>query len=423
MIQISNEEIYPNIKFHSISTDKFKTIKISIKGYVPLEKDTVYLYSLLSKILLRSCKKYPDFTSMSKKLSSLYGASLSSSVSKVGDRLALSFTTIGIDDRYTIDDEKLSTELTSLLCDIIFDPNIDNNLFSDEDVKQSKREVIDAIDAQFNEKRSYAIDKAISIMCEDEAYGISKYGSKEDIEKASSADIYSIWKKFLKSATFEIYFTGETGHDFSKVLFKNKFQNIERENITIKNEVIRNVGKVKEESETMGLSQSKMILGFRADCAVPDDDIYTAKLMTAILGGTAHSKFFLNVREKLSLCYYCAARFDKHKGIMLVDAGIEKDNIEKTKDAILNEIEELKNGNVTDFEIDATKMSIVNAYKESLDLSSSVESWYSSQVFDKEMISVEKACEIINSITKEDIIKAANKLKLDTIYTLVGEGE
>lgn len=423
MSNYCRESLFPEINFNTVKVFKFKTMRISVYAFLPIEKESVHLYPLLSKAMTRSCDMYPDFTVLSKKLSSLYGASLACSSSKLGDILSVGFHIAGLDDRYTINKEKLSCELSNLLCEVIFNPKAQNERFDSESLLQAKRETIDSIDAEFNEKRTYAINKSIEIMCSNEAYGLSKYGSKEDVEKVNEEDIFVAWKNLLKNARFEIFYTGDSDSCHAKEIFIDYFKNIERTPLKLENKIIRNVEKIKEVEESMPLSQSKMILGFRTDSSISDDDMYVTKLMCAILGGTAHSKLFNNVREKLSLCYYCASRFTKQKGIMLVDCGVEKDNISKTKEAILNEIEEMKKGNISFEEIESTKLSLTNAFRESLDLASGVETWYYSQVFDKDICSVEKICEKINSITKEEIVKVSNKLKLDTIFTLVGTGE
>lgn len=417
---MKREILTDRIVFNTINVSKFKTTRISLFAYVPMKKETAYLNNLVSKVLTRSCEKYPDFTLLSKKLSSLYGASLDSTVSKVGDRQVIAFHIVGLDDRYTFDKEVLSKELATLLCNIIFMPKIIDGVFDIAEVEQVKREALETIDSEFNEKRIYAFQQAIHSMCKDEAFGLPRLGTKEQVESATSESIYNAWQELLKKAKFEVFYTGDSDSQFAKEIFIEQFKQIECEKVLLDNTIVRKASNVSEVSEHMELAQSKMILGFRTDCAEPNDNTYVTKLMCAILGGTAHSKLFNNVREKLSLCYYCMSKYIPQKGIMLVESGVEKDNIEKAKEAILNEIEDIKKGNVTDFEIDSTKLSITNAFRESTDLSSGVEGWYSAQVFNSEIYDVEQACKIINKITKDEIVEAANKLTLDTIYTLVG---
>ena len=156
----------------------------------------------------------------------------------------------------------------------------------------------------------------------------------------------------------------------------------------------------------------------RAGTALPDKEVYATLLMCAILGGTASSKLFCNVREKQSLCYYCASRYDKMKGIVVIDSGVEGENIEKLEKGVLKEIEDMQNGVISDFEISATKLALINSYHTSNDTVSGIESWYSAQLFDGSYKTIEEMAAIINAVTKEEIIAAAKRLTLDTVYVL-----
>ena len=170
----------------------------------------------------------------------------------------------------------------------------------------------------------------------------------------------------------------------------------------------------------MELSQSKMILGFRTAVAEPDEDVMAMRLMCSVLGGTAHSKLFCNVREKLSLCYYCSSSYIRQKGIMLVESGVERENIEKAKEAILGEIKAMQNGDITDEEIKATKLSMCNAFYSACDTVGGISSYYLSQMLDGGVYTPQQACDKVNAVTKEDVIRCANKLTLDTVFTLTG---
>lgn len=419
---LERKEIAPNVFFNSIRDNRFKTMRICITILTPLTEENASLNALLSQVLTRSCEKYPDFTELSKKLSSLYGASLFGGFRKMGDVQALTLSVSGIDDRYALEGESISQELSDLLCEVIFKPYLINGAFSPEEMNQERRQILDMIDSDFNDKRVYALTKCTSIMCENEPYGIARYGSKESLNAITPEALTGAWKNILKTARFEITYIGESDSAKAMQSFENRFCEINRLPQELTNIIVREVKNVKEEKEEMELSQSKLIMAFRTDIAEPtDDDVYAARLMSAVLGGTAHSKLFCNVREKLSLCYYCAARYNRTKGILIIESGVEKENIEKAKTAILNEIKEMQNGNITDFEIDSAKLSVTNDFAAFCDTASGLESWYVSQMLDRSLETVENASEQIRGITKEQIVKAANKLKLDTVYELLSK--
>ena len=420
MNSIVSKNISEGVAFNSIKEDKFKTIRMSINVIVPLEERTASEYALLRGVLTRSCKAYPDFTQFSKKLSSLYGTDLLSSVRKAGDNQIITFTAVGLDDRYVLSDEAISAELSQLLCEILFNPKVENGKFDEDDISQERRQLLDVIDSEFNDKRTYAVSQLVSNMCKDETFGIKRYGTVEDINKITPESLYSAWQRMLKNARFEIFYIGDSGADKAEKVFAQAFADIERTPCSVQTEIVRSAEETKHITEEMDVSQSKLVIGLRAGVAQGDDErtITVSRLMCSILGGTANSKLFNNVREKQSLCYYCAARYDRMKGLVIIDSGVQGENIEKTEKAILKEIEDMKNGVISDFEIESTKLAVVNSLKSTNDTSGGIDSWYSSQMFGDKFRSVEEMTEEFMSVTKDEIVQAAQKLTLDTVYVL-----
>ena len=415
---INRYEIADGVFFSSIKDSRFKTMKISANIIVPLSEETASANALLCGVLSRSCKAYPDFTQLSKKLSSLYGADLDASIRKAGDCQLLSISASGLDDRYAFSGESIARELSLLLCSVIFEPNLNDSAFIESEVEQERRQLLDLIDSEFNDKRIYANGQLIKYMCADEVFGMKRYGTADKIKEITPASLYKTWQNLLKTATFEIMYIGDSSSEKAKEVFGNAFSNVERAPSEIKTEVVRRAEDVKHITEEMELSQSKLVMGFRTDSAIPDKEVNATRLMCAILGGTANSKLFCNVREKQSLCYYCASRYDRQKGILTVDSGVEGENIEKAEEGILKEIEDMKNGVITDFEIEATKMAVVNSFYTTNDTVSGIETWYASQLFDGSFKTIEELSAEINAVSREDIIKAAQKLTLDTVYVL-----
>lgn len=418
MNSINRKQIADGVFFSSVKDSRFKTMKITANLIVPLSADTASSNALLCGVLSRSCKAYPDFTRLSKKLSSLYGADLTVSVRKTGDRQVLGLSASGLDDRYALLGESIARELSLLLCSVIFEPNLENKSFVESEVEQERRQLLDLIDSEFNDKRIYANGQLVKNMCANEVFGIKRYGTAEKIKEITPSSLYNTWENLLKTAVVEIMYIGDSSSEKAEEVFSNAFEQINRTPVEVSTEIVRSADEIKRVSEEMELSQSKMVIGFRTDCAVPDKEVNATRLMCAILGGTANSKLFCNVREKQSLCYYCASRYDKHKGILTVDSGVEGENIEKAEQGILKEIADMKKGEITDFEIESTKMAVINSFYSTNDTVSGIESWYTSQLFDGTFKSIEELSQEINSVTKEEIVKAAQKLTLDTVYVL-----
>jgi predicted Zn-dependent peptidase len=178
-------------------------------------------------------------------------------------------------------------------------------------------------------------------------------------------------------------------------------------------------------TEVMEVNQSKMVLGFKvadSDSGAPlDGDALT--VMSKIYGGSATSKLFEKVREEMSLCYYCWARFHISKGLVLSECGVEKDNINKAKNEILNQLDLMKKSDFTDDEINHAMLSLQNDLKLVNDSLSGIKTWYLSHIYRCDIMSPEMAIERYLSVTRERIVAAAQRVKLDTVYILSDSGE
>lgn len=420
MTNIERKEIAPNVFFNSVKVQRFKTMKLSCTAYIPLTKETAAMSAMLSQVLTKSCEEYPTLMQFSRKLGSLYGATVSGGANKSGDVRTLKLVVSAIDDRFALGGESVAQDVSKLLCEVLFKPKVKNGKFDSEDLEQERRQLIEYIDAQFNDKQVYAALRCTEIMCEGEPYGITRHGGVDTINKIDCENLYKGWQELLKTARFEIFFVGGKGEKEAENVFKEAFSKVERQPVKLENKVVYDVKEVKNVTEEMELSQSKLIIGMRTGVDALDPRSDAMKLMSAVLGGTAHSKLFNNVREKLSLCYYCSSRYDSRKGILRIESGVESENIEKAEKAIFAEIDEMKKGNITDFEMESAKLSICDSYRTLDDSVDGIEAWYSMQVFDDKFKNLDEKLEGIMKVTKEQVIEAANLLKTDTIYVLKG---
>ena len=208
MSDLIRKDICEGVAFNSIVDTRFKKSRISATLVAPLNKKTAAANALLSYVLTRSCRKYPDFTALSRKLDELYGAALYPSVRRQGDLQLISFSAAGLDDRYSLNGESVSSELADLLCSIIFDPALTDGKFNTEDLEQERRQLIDAIDADFNDKRIYAINRCIECMCRNEPFSIGRFGSREDVSKLTQDDVYYAWQQLLENSRTELAMLG-----------------------------------------------------------------------------------------------------------------------------------------------------------------------------------------------------------------------
>lgn len=424
MIGIEQRAICDGVNFRSIRDTKFKTMRISAHLIVPMSRQTAAENALLPFLLSRASREYPDFTKLGQRLAELYGASLNADVQKLGDLQVLSLSASGIADRYALEGEAISGELAKLLCSILFDPPLVDGLFPEDGFEQEKRQTMELIDSEYSDKRTYARQRCEAIMCADEPYGVNRYGGKEDIARVERPALTAAWKRLLDTAKIELMVLGDCDPAPVYEGFHAAFETLgSRKTADCTTKVVRSAEKVNTVTEKMDVAQGKLVMGFRTGTATPDEEVPATRLMAALFGGTPNSKLFLNVREKLSLCYYCSASYNSMKGIMLVQSGVEVKNMERAKEEILRQLDEVKQGNFDESEVEAAKMSLCNSYRTLSDSLGGLENWYLSQTFASHSQQPEEAAAQINAVTRQEIIDAANRVTLDTVYCLVGNGE
>lgn len=424
MIGIEQRAICDGVNFRSIRDTKFKTMRISAHLIVPMSHQTAAENALLPFLLSRASREYPDFTKLGQRLAELYGASLNADVQKLGDLQVLSLSASGIADRYALEGEAISGELAKLLCSILFDPPLVDGLFPEDGFEQEKRQTMELIDSEYSDKRTYARQRCEAIMCADEPYGVNRYGGKEDIARVERPALTAAWKRLLDTAKIELMVLGDCDPAPVYEGFRAAFETLgSRKTADCTTKVVRSAEKINTVTEKMDVAQGKLVMGLRTGTATPDEEVPATRLMAALFGGTPNSKLFLNVREKLSLCYYCSASYNSMKGIMLVQSGVEVKNMERAKEEILRQLDEVKQGNFDESEVEAAKMSLCNSYRTLSDSLGGLENWYLSQTFASHSQQPEEAAAQINAVTRQEIIDAANRVTLDTVYCLVGNGE
>lgn len=403
-----------------IDTSKFKTSRISINMFVKADEKMAAAYSLLQMLLVNSTVDYPDYTSLNKALNELYGAYLYSDVVKFGDMRIIKFVISFLDDKFALNNEKVSSTATDLLLSAIFNPLLIDGKFKTKDFENNKRLLIEQIEGEINDKRRYAIVNTEKAMYQDEQAGIERYGSVENVKALTNEELVSAHTKLLKEAFVRVNVISQSSAKdvFNKIA--EKFSEIDRD-VSKKNYSVYHKfnGETKFVEEQLDVTQGKLCLGFAIDQINTRQDIAKSAVFVDMFGGGPYSKLFTNVREKQSLCYYCAARFDSKKSTFIVDSGILEENRQKAYNGILEQLEDIKKGNFTDDELLASKMSICDTLSTITDLSSSLDNWYVMFSFD-ENETLEIYIEKINNVTREDIINKANSVKLDTVYFLGG---
>ena len=408
-----------------IKTDRFKTTLISFNFYLPLKKETIAEFALLPFILTSCSKKYPDFSQLNYKLSRLYGARLDSSAEKYGDWQLLKMTVSVINDRYSLDGESLANRACDMLLGLIFEPSTENGAFLENDVSREKRKAIEHIKGEISEKRILAKNRLIEEMYKDEPYGVPKCGTVEDVEKITGSSLYTAWQNMLKTAFIRVNVVGSSVPSGFFERISENFALLDRKDITLPKisaptKENKTVSKV---TDRMDVKQGKLCLGFSSEMYGNDDDSLPLMIMCDIFGGGPYSRLFSNVREKMSLCYYCSASAVRQKGLITVESGIETENAEKAEKEILNQLETVKKGEFTDFEFESSIKSVCDSLSSYGDSQAAIDTWYTMKINNNGTYSPTEIAERIKAITRDEVTAAAKGVKLHTVYKLLPKEE
>lgn len=408
-----------------IENRRFNTTLITFNFYLPLKKETAAVNGLLPFVLSSSSEKYPDFSKLNYKLNKLYGAKISSSTEKVGDLQLLKLGISVINDEFALDNEPLCEQACDLLLRLIFEPKLNGEAFSAEDTEREKRKAIEHIKGEISEKRVYAKKRLIEEMYKGDAYGVSKCGEIEDVLNITPESLYAAWVNMLKTARVRVNVVSSS---LPSGLFEGiteRFSCVFRENITDCSitSPTTPAKKVNTVTEEMDVSQGKLVMGFSSELSGGTVDTLPLLLMGDIFGGAPYSRLFTNVREKLSLCYYCAASTIKNKGLLTVDSGVEKQNCDKAEAEILKQLKVMQSGKFTDFEFESSIKGVTDNFLSFNDSQNALDIWYSVRINDKKLLTPEETAKRIKKVTREDIVNAAKGIKLHTVYKLLPKEE
>ena len=415
------------VHLNLLPSEKFKTNFLSVCFVVPLEKENAHLTALVPKVLSRGCKAYPDMAAISERLEYLYASDISAVYVKRAESLIVGFSADFVKDAFLPDkEENLLNSVSTLLFDILFDPLIENGAFRESYVAGEKADLINAIGAKINNKAAYAKERCTEIMFGARPYGISELGTVEEVRAATSKQIYERYKQIAETAPIEIFFNGECDAEELSALVKSRIPVGAHRKTSFPTRAFLDgePDEVTEVTDEMPVAQGKLVMGLRmSGVNVNAPDAAAFNVFNEIFGGSANSKLFMNVREAMSLCYYCRSMPDMFMSALFISSGIEPENREKAKKAILEQLDAMKAGDFSDDDIAEAKLSLCNAYKELDDSASALCLWYLSRVIFGNDGTPEDTMEKIRAVTADEIRAAAEKVSLDTVYFIKGTGK
>lgn len=412
--------IADNINLFLIKDTKYKTVFAATYLHRDLSRDEVTFNSVLSKVLKSSTADHPSMNELSIYAQELYGCGFDVSVAKRASIQSIVSNISVLNDRFS--ESGIVEKAFTLMLDLLFNPDVKNGTFNNEYVENQKKNLKDDIESLINDKRSYANVRCIEEMCKGEKNSIVEIGYAEDLELINAGNLLKHYNSIITKSPIDIFVVGDIDIEYAMGFFRKYFEKFEFDISPLKVEL--SCGDVLNEKyieDNMEVNQGKLAMGLRTGINLENPMYYPLLVGNSIFGSGAHSKLFNNVREKLSLCYYAYSRLDKYNALMLIGSGIEFENFEKTKMAVLEELDNVKNGNFSESDIDVAKEYIIGSYISYNDSPSMLTDYYLGMSFTDSLVSLEEAAELVRKVTKEQIVEAFAGVKLDTVYFLNGK--
>jgi len=420
--QVKEIASFNGINVYQIKTHKFKTNSINIFFQDNLCRETASKNALLPAVLRRGSVKFPTIKDISLHLENLYGAVFDCGITKKGENQIIQFYLDFISDKYANGETDLTNKAFDMLFEIITNPVLENGVFKKEYIEQEVRNLKELIESRLNDKVQYAVDQCLEVMCEQEPFGIFEYGNIDDINTLNESDLYEHYNYFLQTLPVYVFISGDI-EDGKINYIIDKLKQIKRGAVkTIKAlNVEKHVSEVREVTEHMDVNQAKLSVGFRTNTKPNSESYYKLLLYNSILGGGIHSKLFQNVREKNGMAYYVFSRLEKFKGLMIISGGIEINNKDKAYDVIIKQLEDMKNGNISDYEFESSIKSIETGINSLKDSQLQVVDFYLSQTIVGTKDSPDDIIEKVKKVTRQDVIDIAKDIEMDTLYFLTSK--
>lgn len=413
-------EILPGVYLTAVQSDKFKTGCFSLNLLRPMKKEEAAANALIPSVLLRGSETCPDIASISAKLDELYGASIGTLVRKKGEVQLVGFYCDYVQDEYV--DEPVFAPVMAFLAELLLHPRLENGAFPEAVVDSEKLNLENAMLSRINDKRTYAASQLIRTMCAGQPYGIPRIGDPDDLTEITAKSLYAHYRDLLATSRVELFYMGSLSPEAVAKVLQTVLADLPRAEafVPVGTTPAPAARPLQEKTERLDVTQGKLSLGFFTDITAKDPRYPALVLAATVFGGGATSKLFTNVREKMSLCYYASASFEKFKGVLSVSSGVEFSKLETAKTEILRQLEACKAGDITDNELESARGYLVSDLKIAMDSPGRLDDYYMGQILLEQDGTMEDLASAIARVTKQEAADAIQALRLDTIYALEG---
>ena len=418
---IKTIELFPGVTLRCFRDDRFKQGALSLQFLRPMCKEEASLNALLPAVLLRGCKSAPDMRSITLRLDDLYGASVGALVRRIGDIQCTGLSCSMLGDRYALDGDAIFAPMAALLEELLLEPVTVDGCFDESFVESEKQNLIWTLEAQRNDKRAYATNQMLYTMCAGDSYGIPRLGTIEDVQAITPKHLYDHYRKVLQTSPVHVFYVGAEEAETVAAHLRPMLSRLARDPMQLPKQTGFVPGGLMEKEEILDVAQGKLCMGFATAINLRDPRYAAVQVCNTILGAGMTSKLFMQVREKMSLCYDIGSGFHGSKGIMLVAAGIEFDKKDIVQQEILHQLQLIREGDITADELCSAKEALLSNLRATHDSPGAIEGYYASAAISGIGMDTDAFMEAIRQVEKADVQAAADTLQLACVYFLKGE--
>lgn len=417
---IQTMEILPGIRLHCCRDNRFKQGALSIQFVRPMCKEESALNALLPAVLLRGTEKYPDLRAITLHLDDLYGAAISAQVRRVGDYQTTGIYCNFIEDRFALAGDEILTPMVNFIGQLLFDPVLENGAFSEDFVASEKKNLIATIESEKNDKRLYASACLLRRMCQGDSFALPRLGEKKDVQAITPQSLYDHYQRILRESPVELFYVGSGAPKQIAKLLKAQFESITRQVRPLAGQSSFQGGKQVHEIKVMDVAQAKLCMGFVTPITNRAPEFAAMQVFNAVLGGSMTSKLFMNVREKLSLCYSISTGYYGSKGLLTLSAGIDSEKDDIVRQEIFRQLDACRNGDISAEELAAAKEAICSGLRTVHDSPGAIEGYYAVAALSGLTLTLNDYIAAVENVTVDQVAIAANALQYHSSFLLRG---
>ena len=413
-------ELLPGVELRCCRDGRFKQGCLSFQFVRPMDKAEAARNALLPSVLLRGTNAHPTLRAITEHLDTLYGASVSTLVRRVGDYQTTGLYCGFMDDRFALPGDRVLAPMVAFLGELLLDSPLKDGAFLPEFVEGEKKNLIATIESELNDKRAYAMGRLLKTMCREDTFGLPRLGETEQVAAIQPDELYHHYCKILRESRIQIFYVGSAQPETLRELLMPLVSKLGRSYVNLPAQTAFSDTEGSHTSEEMDVSQGKLCMGFTTSITNRDKEFPAMQLMNTIFGAGMTSKLFMNVREKLSLCYNVGSGYYGTKGIVTVSAGIDFDKEQQTREEILRQLAACQEGHITPEELTAAKESVLSSLRSTHDTPGAIEGYYATAALSGMAMTPKQYMDALEAVTLEQVAAAARTVKLHSSFFLKG---